>query len=115
MTHRFLADELALTGHEPSTVFRCLQRLEDKGLVVKLDLGEHVDRYELADPSGSEDSGTHPHFLCVVCGEILCLTAPDVALPKSLSSLNSGIGEVTSVVLKGKCRACHRLSGSRKG
>ena len=110
VTHRYLAEELALSGHEPSTVFRCLQRLQEKGLVVKLDLGEHVDRYELSAAEG-QAAGGHPHFLCESCGEILCLDASSMST-HTLQHLHPRIGEVNWVVLKGHCKY---RAGERKG
>ena len=110
VTHRYLAEELALTGHEPSTVFRCLRRLEEKGVVVKLDLGEHVDRYELLAADGGDTSEGHPHFLCILCGEILCLEKKSVS-SVTLKSLHPRIGDVSLVVLKGRCRTCCKVSG----
>ena len=115
VTHRYLAEELSLTGHEPSTVFRCLRRFEEKGLVARLDLGEHLDRYELADGILGEETGTHPHFLCTVCGDVFCLREQTSRfLRKSPAELHPKIGEVSRIVLKGRCKNCCRVANNGK-
>lgn len=106
VTHRELAEELSLMGHEPSTVFRCLQRLVENGLAVQFDLGDHVHRYELSEPTDEQTGRHHPHFLCVKCGDVLCHPPEKLPLPTDLHEFHPQICEIMRVVLTGRCKGC---------
>ena len=106
LTHAQLVKELAALGFDQSTVYRNLMDLTQAGLVSRVDLGDHVWRFEShrADDKCAEQ---HAHFVCVECGEITCL--PDLGVDLSRRKRNaprSVIGDVTEVLLKGHCVNC---------
>ena len=72
-SHAEVADELVPLGFDKATVFRNLVDLADAGLVIRSELGDHVWRFELRSEE-DPDGGGHPHFVCVDCGSVTCLT-----------------------------------------
>lgn len=103
MTHAAVADHLAATGINQATAFRNLNDLADAGLVRRTELGDHVWRFEAIRTEGKHDNG-HPHFLCVDCGTVSCLD--DVKLTAGSQRQSSKVGEVTEILLRGRCNGC---------
>ncbi len=101
-SHPELTDRLADDGWDRATLYRNLVDLAEVGLLRRIDLGDHLWRFELADAAAHD--GSHPHFLCTACGDLSCL--PDVHLdaaagvPKAVAE-----GRVT-VQLQGLCDRC---------
>jgi Fur family ferric uptake transcriptional regulator len=104
VTHADLAQILSVRGFDRATIYRNLVELTDAGLVSRIELGDHVWRFELKRTGKMEKD--HPHFVCVDCGEVSCLPAISVNIKPSPGSKRSGIGEVTEVLLKGRCGNC---------
>lgn len=114
-THADVSEALADRGFDRTTIYRNLTELTEKKLVSRVELGDHVWRFETRRPKshGTPDDD-HPHFLCTTCGEISCLDDVRVAItPKHRSrrsevksSRSSGIRTVTEVLLKGRCGSC---------
>jgi len=103
MTHAEVAEELAGEGFDKATVFRNLVDLTEAGLLSRSELGDHVWRFELRDSSDPEE-GQHPHFVCVDCGRVTCLS--DVEFDDATNRRAARIGRVTEVLLKGHCADC---------
>jgi Fur family ferric uptake transcriptional regulator len=101
LSHSELAAELVPLGYDQATVYRNLIELAEKGLLARVDLGDHVWRFEVL-PTG-EPPGEHPHFVCTDCGEVSCLPGVSVNLS---ASPESPIGRITQVLLKGQCGRC---------
>jgi len=116
-THAEVSAALADLGFDRATIYRNLTELTEKNLVSRVELGDHVWRFEIkrTDGRGSE-SEDHPHFLCTTCGEISCLDDVRVAItPKTRGRATgspkggpraSRIHSVTEVLLKGRCESC---------
>ena len=102
-SHAEIAEELVPQGFDKATVFRNLVDLAEAGLVVRSELGDHVWRFELRS-SGDPQEGGHPHFVCVECGGVTCLT--DVEFNEATKRRASKVGRVTEILLKGHCREC---------
>jgi Fur family transcriptional regulator, ferric uptake regulator len=103
LSHADVADVLVPEGYDKSTLYRCLVELADSGLLARLDAGDHAWRFELK--GDEEEHGTeHPHFVCVDCGQVTCLT--DVEVKISPPKRSSAVGEVTEIFLKGHCKEC---------
>ena len=103
LSHAELAAELAPQGFDKATIYRNLVELAEVGILNRVELGDHVWRFELKQPAG-EHTAEHPHFVCVDCGEVSCL--PGVSVNVSTGTNQSHIGEVTQVLLKGRCDRC---------
>ena len=103
VSHAEVAEKLASHGLDKATVFRNLNDLAEVGLVIRSELGDHVWRFELRDPNAA-DGGQHPHFMCVDCGGVTCLS--DVEFDPATRRKAAQIGVVTEILLKGHCRKC---------
>lgn len=75
---------------DKATFYRNVAKFEELGMVHKFESDDRKWYFELS-------STTHAHFICEQCHQITCM---DVDLGKVE-------GEVTSIVLKGTCKACH--------
>jgi Fur family ferric uptake transcriptional regulator len=119
-THADVSAALASRGFDRATIYRNLTELTESRLLDRVELGDHVWRFEIRRPHdhGDKDRG-HPHFLCTTCGEVSCLDDVRVAItptptptPAARSprrrdpARRSAIGTVTEVLLKGRCGDC---------
>lgn len=103
-SHADVASVLVPQGYDQSTVYRCLIELSDAGFLSRLDLGDHVWRFELRTDHKT-DGPEHPHFMCVDCGKVTCL--PDVTVKIAPSRGRSAVqGSITEILLKGHCTEC---------
>ncbi|MEY2612096.1 MAG: Transcriptional regulator PerR [Planctomycetota bacterium] len=101
-THAELADQLVPLGFDKATVFRNLTDLAEAELVLRTELGDHVWRFELRDPS--HDRSSHPHFVCVDCGSVSCIE--EMALPSPTVRRSLNIARISEVLVKGHCGVC---------
>ncbi|MCA9035326.1 MAG: transcriptional repressor [Planctomycetaceae bacterium] len=102
-SHQEACQELEERGFDKSTIFRTLNDLSDSGLARRMELGDHVWRYELIETSSgiASDAAVHPHLLCTDCGSITCLSHDEVQI-----SIVARIGDIKEVLLKGHCSQC---------
>lgn len=107
VTHANLAAELVPQGFDKATVYRNLIDLTEAGMLSRSELGDHVWRFELRREADAH-SGEHPHFLCLDCGEVSCLSEVNVEISPMPGKRSTGIGRVTEVLLKGHCGRCSR-------
>ncbi len=98
MSHLEVTDALLDRGFEKSTIFRALGDMAEANLLRKLELGDHVWRFELVSAEGSE---SHPHMLCVDCGSVQCLNEGQVELKAARS-----LGVIEDILIKGHCKDC---------
>ncbi len=88
-----------------ATVYRNLIELSEAGLVSRLDLGDHIWRFELRE-NGPGDASEHAHFLCTQCGSVSCLDGVEIKVGATPRNKRSAFGDVTEVLLKGRCARC---------
>ena len=128
-THAEVSEALDHRGFDRATIYRNLTELTEANLVTRVDLGDHVWRFEVKrHEHGSGHGGDHPHFVCTSCGEVSCLDDVNVAITprpaaahppegaagatgrkagkKPASGKRQGIPAVTEVLLKGTCGNC---------
>ena len=105
VTHAQVANALRPRGFDRATIYRNLIELTQAGLVIRIELGDHVWRFELRR-LGKNENRDHPHFVCVDCGEVACLPSVSVNIKPAPGSKQSRIREVTEVLLKGHCGQC---------
>ena len=117
LSHADVSEALADMGFDRATIYRNLTELTEKKLVSRVELGDHVWRFEIKRTGEHGAAGEdHPHFLCTTCGEISCLDDVRVAItpksrPRTTTSAARGaratrIHSVTEVLLKGRCESC---------
>lgn len=105
VSHAELCTALKKHHLDRATLYRNLIDLAEVGIVKRVDLGDHVWRFEIKAKDGGH-ADAHPHFVCTDCGAVSCLTDVDVRIirgkhaPKSLASKNVAI-QITA-----KCDAC---------
>ncbi|MFT4626376.1 MAG: Fur family ferric uptake transcriptional regulator [Myxococcota bacterium] len=105
VSHADVTEALAGDGWDRATLYRNLMALTEAGLLRRVDMGDHVWRFERVTVRGDAHADDHPHFLCTACGDVACLPAVDlrmggVDLPRALAA-----GQV-SIQLRGLCDEC---------
>ncbi len=105
LSHAEVVEALADFGFDQSTLFRCLNEIADAGLVTRLDLGDQTRRFELREAS-NESEFTHPHFMCVDCGELSCMDDFSVQISPSRGPRRDKLGTITEIMIRGHCGQC---------
>jgi len=103
LTHAEVSDRLTDQGIDKATIFRNLNDLAAAGLLRRSELGDHVWRFEIVG-EGEHVHESHPHFVCVDCGNVSCLQ--QIRLTKKSQLASEAIGHVTEILLRGQCRDC---------
>ncbi|MCA9186124.1 MAG: transcriptional repressor [Pirellulaceae bacterium] len=105
MSHAEVVEALTEFGFDQSTLFRCLNEIADAGLVSRLDLGDQTRRFELRK-MGEKVEFTHPHFMCVDCGELTCMEDFSVQISPSRGPRRDKLGTITEIMIRGHCGNC---------
>jgi Fur family ferric uptake transcriptional regulator len=104
-SHPEVTHALSDGGWDRVTLYRNLMDLAEVGILRRVDLGDHVWRYELAtgshDPSSPSD---HPHFLCTRCGDVACM--PVLELPAGQGVPSAVLSGEVSIQFRGVCDSC---------
>jgi len=109
VSHAELVSALEGCGFDRATLYRNLVDLTEAGLLERIDLGDHVWRFELralGGPAKKHGANSHPHFACVDCGQVSCLpeitlkTNSRLKMPKALSE------QRVWVQIRGQCDDC---------
>lgn len=80
-THAEVSQALSDTAFDRATIYRNLTELTDVGLVSRIELGDHVWRFEVRRVGrDGKRAVDHPHFVCTSCGEVSCLDDVNVAI-----------------------------------
>jgi len=103
-SHAEVVESLEEFGFDQSTLFRCLNEMADAGLLARLDLGDQTRRFELREPDDVEF--THPHFMCVDCGNLKCMNDFSVQITPSRGPRRAQLGTITEVLIRGHCGSC---------
>jgi Fur family transcriptional regulator, ferric uptake regulator len=118
LTHAEVSEALHHLGFDRATIYRNLTELTEAQLAARVELGDHVWRFEAKRAGGGHKGDDHPHFVCTTCGEVSCLDDVQVAItPRPAGgdrrstagkkSFGGGrIGSVTEILLKGRCEQC---------
>ncbi len=101
LSHADLVERLAQGPWDPATVYRNLVELVRAGLARRVDIGDHIWRFE---PKREHDDSHHPHFTCTECGNTQCL--PDLQLQPSEPAPRAIQRQQVEVQIKGVCDDC---------
>ena len=104
LSHAEVVERLEGSGFGAPTIFRCLGDMAVAGIFTRIDLGDHVWRFGFRG-CGVHRVAEHPHFICVDCGRATCLPGVNVNVARSEKS-HRDFGDVTEIVLKGRCPSC---------
>ncbi len=77
LSHAQVAEALQPRGFDRATIYRNLIELTEAGIVARIELGDHVWRFELRRTAGNH-AGEHPHFVCIDCGDVACLSSVSI-------------------------------------
>lgn len=105
LSHAELMNTLSEQGWDPATIYRILSDLTDAGLLRRMDLGDHIWRFEFLDECRTVRDD-HAHFLCTICAEVTCL--PEVEL-RTLSGQPLPprlLGAKMHLKVTGRCNLC---------
>ena len=105
LSHAQVVDALDEFGFDQSTLFRCLNEMADAGLVTRLDLGDQTRRFEFRE-GGDATEFTHPHFMCVDCGQLSCMNDFSVKITPSRGPRRKKLGTITEILIRGHCGMC---------
>lgn len=106
-THAEVSDALADKGFDRATIYRNLTELTEAGILSRIELGDHVWRFELrGEGHGQPHDERHPHFVCTSCGEVSCLDDVTVAITPKEGPLAGG------KPARGKAKATRSRGGS---
>jgi Fur family ferric uptake transcriptional regulator len=97
-----VAQRIGLLGTTSATVYRNLVELTDAGLLVRLELGDHLWRFAFRTHRGTR-GGPPPHFVCLDCGTIQTLAGARVTLRRQTAGMSTSRPRVTEILLKGHC------------
>lgn len=107
-TQAEICELLSEHGFDTSTIFRGLADLTEAGLVVRIDPGDHIWRFEMRDrdSNGKLKSTHHPHVICTRCGTMRCLQ--NNLLQNCEQEIHGWT--VDELNLRGLCPQCQRLN-----
>jgi Fur family ferric uptake transcriptional regulator len=103
ISHAEIVAALAAGPWDPATIYRNLMDLVEVGVLRRIDMGDHLWRFELVD--GGHDVKAHPHFVCTECGTIECLPVMRFEAPKAKAPRSVKQKQI-EVQLRGLCDSC---------
>ena len=104
LTHDAVQAKLGEHAPDTATLYRVLADLTTSGLLRRMDLGDHVWRFELLDDERGV-APDHPHFLCDGCGVVACL--PPLQVTPTLGALPALLhGAQLHLRVSGRCASC---------
>jgi Fur family ferric uptake transcriptional regulator len=106
VSHADLSEQLASEGINHVTVYRNLNDLAEAGLARRIDVGDHVWRFEPMRDGGGHPAGEHAHFVCDSCGDVECLPGVSVAVAGAQKVPKALRKNAIEVQLKGRCDRC---------
>lgn len=106
VTHGEMSEQLLGQGFDNSTIFRALNDLSEAGILIRLDVGDHIWRFEMG-PALSEHlapNRRHPHAVCRECGRIECL---EWQKGSNLLASNLQGWQIDEAIFRGFCNQCN--------
>ena len=104
LTHSDLVGHMAAVGVDQATIYRNLMDLAEVGLLRRSDLGDHTWRFEV--PRADDPKGGHPHFVCIECGDIQCLSGIELNVPRARNLPQSLKKKEIELQIRGLCDDC---------
>lgn len=105
LSHAELMSVIDKDGWDPATMYRVLSDLTEANLLCRMDLGDHIWRFELRDACRSIQD-EHAHFLCTDCGQVTCLPEVELRTTNGSSLPASMIGAELHLRVTGRCSGC---------
>lgn len=105
VSHADLVEDLAAKGFDRATLYRNLMDLTQAGLLSRIDVGDHVWRFELRRAERKHPQG-HPHFTCIDCGDVSCLPGVNVRITPAASVPHAVATKQVEIQFRGRCDRC---------
>lgn len=103
LSHAEVGELLESSLWDRATLYRNLTDLAKAGLARRVDLGDHIWRFEATRPGHTATA--HPHFVCTSCGAVACVAGAQLVLgPEAATS--PMLAQQLEVQLKGLCDSC---------
>lgn len=103
LSHAEVGELLESSLWDRATLYRNLTDLAKAGLARRVDLGDHIWRFEATKPGHTATA--HPHFVCTSCGSVACVAGVELVLaPEAATS--PMLAQQLEVQLKGLCDSC---------
>lgn len=106
LTHAELVAGLAGAGWDRATLYRNLMDLTEAGFARRVDMGDHLWRFELVDASAVHAPSEHPHFLCDSCGDVACLPKDAIQVTSFARAPRALRKKAVQIQIKGRCDRC---------
>ena len=107
MTHAEILQTLP-NAADRVTLYRTLETLRDAGILHQVQGADGVWRFCAHELDGGGCPGGHPHFLCLACGSMVCLTGqPLQRVEVPVDVLVQG----KQLVVYGLCASCKHEKG----
>jgi Fur family ferric uptake transcriptional regulator len=103
LSHADVGDLLDEALWDRATLFRNLTDLAKAGLARRVDLGDHIWRFE-AQTAGHQPTA-HPHFVCTACGTVECVPGLQLVADQASASMPL-LDQRFEIQLKGLCDGC---------
>ena len=104
-SHADLMTTLDEQGWDPATIYRILSDLTEAGILRRMDLGDHIWRFEYLDECRSIRDD-HAHFLCIICSEVTCLPEVELRTVSGKPLPPSMLGAELTLKVTGRCNLC---------
>lgn len=108
-SHTELFEALEHHGFDRATIYRILIDLARANILSRIDLGDHVWRFELKKTARGSAMHTmleHPHFVCTDCGLVACLPGVAIKLADHTRAPKAVRDKLVSIQLQGRCDRC---------
>jgi len=94
-----------MTQWNKATIYRNLMDMEQAGLVKRMQLGDRVWRFHTS-VAHADHGASHPHFVCIECGQGQCMPGATLKAPEYASLVNPGGIQQVEVIVRGYCEQC---------
>ncbi len=109
LSYSEVLEQLDSQDCDPATVYRNLVKLEEVGLAQIVSRAEGMARYEMVLDAKPHEH-THPHFVCVDCGEVSCLPASSIPTLETDARWSDSVKHAM-VQFQGSCPDCREQPG----
>lgn len=106
VAHAEVAEALEKLALDRVSIYRVLVDLARVKILTRRDMGDHVWRFDLARGDAAH-ALAHPHFVCVSCGAVECLSEKAVQIAARGGKAPRAVRtRRVEVQLRGECDAC---------
>jgi Fur family ferric uptake transcriptional regulator len=94
--------QLGAKARDRATIHRNLSDLVSTGLLRRIDMGDHLWRFDTLDSRHSK----HPHFTCSACARVECLRTVELVVRRGATTRRALQTQEVEIRVRGRCDAC---------